>query len=333
MAEGIHDLKFIESVNERDIDLLILEELQVCQEFRDWLSSRVFERPIFKSHKGAWHSVNDATLGESDLVFIFQAEDGTTEGTSTAILIENKIDAAAQPDQGKRYAARGQKGVTEGYWQEFRTCIIAPRRYLQSPIHTESYDCAILYEEIMAYFIAKRSTDARHNYRAKIVLEGIKQNRRGYQPKISDQMTEFVTAYWKLVQSEYSQLGMPEPKPRPAGSTWINFYPNDFPKGVDVVHQLTAGFVKVFFAGKASEYELIATRYKELGEIFNGFEIQLSGKSVSLSVPVEIVRPLETSFAEARPAVSATLTIVNKLVEAVRRCGFSSPSITEVAAV
>lgn len=323
MAGGIHELNFVESVNERDIDLLILEELQVCQEFRDWFSARVFERPIFKSHIGAWHSVMDAALGESDLVFIFQADDGTPEGTSTAILIENKIDAVAQPDQGKRYTARGEKGIAEGHWQEFRTCIIAPRRYLQSAAHTESYDCSILYEEIMAYFVAKRSSDARHDYRAKIVMEGVGQHRRGYQPKISDEMTDFVMAYWQLVQREYPSLGMAEPKPRPAGSTWIYFHPSDFPKGVDVVHQLTAGFVKVFFTGKASEFEAIEARYKDMEADFNGFEIQLAGKSVSLSVPVEIVRPLETAFAASQPAVSATLLTLNKVVAELCKRGFA----------
>src|SRR5882672_3082754 len=87
MTGGMQDLNFVESINERDIDFLLLEELQVSAEFRDWLSSRVFGRPIFKSHTGAWHSVVDPVLGESDLVFIFEAEDGT----GTAILIENKI--------------------------------------------------------------------------------------------------------------------------------------------------------------------------------------------------------------------------------------------------
>ena len=38
---------------------------------------------------------------------------------------------------------------------------------------------------------------------------------------------------------------MESPKPRPANSTWLNFYSDGLPR--PLVHQLTAGFVKMFF--------------------------------------------------------------------------------------
>lgn len=318
MASGMQNLNFVESITERDIDFLLLEELQVSTEFHDWLSSRVFGRPIFKSHIGAWHSVVDPALGESDLIFIFEAEDGT----STAILIENKINAEAQPDQGKRYAERGEKGKADGYWQEFQTCLIAPRKYLESPAQTEVYDCQIPYEEVMAYFTARRSIDARHNHRAIMVHEAVKQQRRGYQPKTDNKMTEFVSEYWKYAQVQYPLLGVPEPKPRPAGSTWINFYPSAFPKSVDFVHQVTGGYLKVFFKGKASEYEAIELRYKDLASTFPELQIQLAGKSVSISVPVEPLNPLDRAFASCRDSVSATLEIAQRLAREIAAHGF-----------
>ena len=73
-------LNFVASVTERDIDYLVLEELQVSASFRDWLSSRVFELPLLRAHVGAWHSVVDAVHGESDLIFMFEADDGSTKG-------------------------------------------------------------------------------------------------------------------------------------------------------------------------------------------------------------------------------------------------------------
>ncbi|MGA7178145.1 MAG: hypothetical protein WBX11_00965 [Thiobacillaceae bacterium] len=318
MAGGIRDLNFIENVTERDIDFLVLEELQVSQEFRDWFSSRVFERPVFKSHIGAWHSVVDAELGESDLVFIFDAEDQTTK----AILVENKIAANAQPDQGNRYTKRGDRGAADGLWQEFRTCIIAPRKYLESPTQAESYDCEISYEEIMAYFVARRSSEPRQDYRAKVVLEGVEQHRRGYQPKVSDAMTEFALRYWQFAQEHYPELGMPEPKPRPAGSTWINFYPSSFPKGVDFIHQVTGGVVKVFFKGKASDFEAIEARYKDLASVFPELQIQLAGKSVSIAVPVEVIAPLQQSFHASQASVSAALDIAQSLAREIPSRGF-----------
>lgn len=89
------DLKFVASVAERDIDFLILEELSVSIEFQEWLSSRIFNEAIYKTEIGAWHSVSEAGLGESDLVFIFSGKDDQRN----AILIENKVDAPPQKNK------------------------------------------------------------------------------------------------------------------------------------------------------------------------------------------------------------------------------------------
>ena len=151
------ELKFVASIAERDIDLWVMEELSVSIEFREWFSSRVFGEPIYQSEIGAWHSVSDAQLGESDIVFLFEAVDGPR----TAILIENKIDAPPQPQQGKRYLLRGEKGLKEGYWEKFRTCVIAPSKYLTSSKHSKNYEVEISYEEMLAYFQSRCSRDDR----------------------------------------------------------------------------------------------------------------------------------------------------------------------------
>jgi len=167
------ELKFVAKIAERDVDLLVMEEFTVSTEFCEWFSSRIFGEPIFQSKIGAWHSVSDAQLGESDLIFLFEAVDGPR----TAILIENKIDAPPQPQQGERYQLRGEKGLKEGYWEIFKTCVIAPSKYLSSSKHSESYDVEISYEEILAYFQSRRTRSDRFSYKARILLEGIEQNR------------------------------------------------------------------------------------------------------------------------------------------------------------
>jgi hypothetical protein len=319
MASGINGMNFVESVTERDIDFLVLEELQVSHQFRDWFSARVFERPVFKSHIGAWHSVVDAEFGESDLIFMFNAEDGSTK----AILIENKISAAPRPDQGKRYTLRGEKGLANEDWQDFMTCLIAPRDYIRSPGQTQTYDCQISYEEVMAYFVSRRSIEDRHSFRAKMMIDAVKQNRRGYQPIINSQTTEFVTRYWLYAQANYPSLTMPKPKPRPAGSTWIYFFPVGFPKSVDVVHQLTAGYVKAFFKQKAADFEAIKARYQDMSSLLPGLEVELTGKSVALSIPVELINPME-DFEAAKAGVAAALETMSKLVQELTSRGLPS---------
>ncbi len=178
------DLKFVASVAERDIDFLVLEELSVSIEFQEWLSSRIFNEAIYKSKIGAWHSVSEAGLGESDLVFIFSGKDDQRN----AILVENKVDAPPQKKQAYRYRLRGKKGVKEGYWEKFKTYIIAPQKYLSSSKNTEEYDSEISYEEIFSFFQPRSSLDSRFSYKAQILLEAIEQNRRGYQPEYNQEI-------------------------------------------------------------------------------------------------------------------------------------------------
>jgi len=307
------ELKFVASIAERDIDLLVLEELSVSDEFREWFSSRVFGEPIFQSKIGAWHSVSDAQLGESDIVFLFEAIDGPR----TAILIENKICAPPQPQQGQRYRFRGEKGLTEGYWEKFKTCVIAPSKYLSSSTHSESYDINISYEELLAYFQSRSPRGERFQYKARVLLEGIEQNRRRHQPEFNEQMTQFVSDYYAYASVEYAYLGMQEAKPRPAGSTWIMFYPKSFAKSLSLSHQLTAGLVKVFFNGQAESFAELQEKYTSI--LPRNASLELAGKSVSISIEVPKLDPLATSFSDQKEIVEQALqnlSILENLVSA-----------------
>jgi hypothetical protein len=318
MALGDFDtLNFVANVTERDIDYLILEELQVSHEFREWITARVFEWPLLKAHIGAWHSVADPVLGESDLIFLFEAEDGSTK----AILIENKISAGAQPDQGKRYTQRGEKGKEQEIWQEYKSCLIAPRRYLEAQL--ETYDCYLAYEEVMAHFASQRSKSARCAYRATMMMEAIKQDRRGYKPKVDEKATNFVRNYWDLASQAYPGLGMHPPKPRAAGNTWVGFSPSGLPKSVDFFHQLTAGYFKIFFKQRAADYEAFKFKYQPLEKLIPSLSVDLAGKSVSISVPVPPVDPQDQPFERSRSEVETALITASTLLSEMQKIGFS----------
>lgn len=316
MSSSLSDLKFISSVAERDVDFIILEELEVSAEFRAWFSARVYETPVFRERIGAWHSVSDAQLGESDLVFLFEAEDGSRK----AVLIENKIDAPPQPDQGNRYRERGEEGRQDGSWDEFRTCIIAPRRYLGSSKHSEKYDAEVSYEEIMAHFVGRGTQHARLAYRATLIQEGIEKNRRGYRPKISEPMTVFVQDYVAYARENYPDLCVQDAKPRPAGSTWIEFHPKGKPKNIQVMHQVTAGFVKIFFGGMADQLEILREKYKD--QPIADLEVQGTGKSVALAVPVPEIDPIKEVFSDSRDHVSEAMSKLTELVSLAKSRGY-----------
>ncbi|WP_152206571.1 PD-(D/E)XK nuclease superfamily protein [Marinobacter changyiensis] len=304
-------MNFVASVTERDIDFILLEELSVNAEFREWFSLQIFGDSAIKSAVGAWHSVCDTQFGESDIVFIFNA----ITGRRVAVLIENKIDAPPQPNQGDRYRLRGERGVIEGYWDSFKTCIVAPERYLQSSKNTESYDSDLSYENILDYFQSLATSDERFAYKAKIVGEGIEQNRRGYQAIYSEAMTKFVHDYFLLASREHSHLGMQAPASRPAGSTWIMFSPVDAPKDVVLAHQLTAGFVKVFFRGRADDFRTLEERF--LNILPNEASIGLAGKSVAIFRRVPEVNPITASCSEQQEEIEEALLRLSELASIV----------------
>ncbi len=309
------ELKFVASIAERDVDFLLMEELSVSSEFRQWLSSRVFGEPVYQKEIGAWHSVSDSILGESDIVFLFEALDGPR----TAILIENKIDAPPQQKQAERYRLRGEKGLKDGHWENYVTCVIAPQKYLVSANKSQTYDMELSYEEILAYFQSRSSRHARFAYRAKILLEAIEKNRRGYQAEHNDEMTKYVFDYISMASKDYAHLGVQEAAARPAGNTWIGFHPESLPKGIFMVHQMKSGFVKVFFDKRAEFFDLLEAKYST--NLPDNASIEITGKSVAISVVVPKLEPLSLLFSEQEEKVKQALNELSQLEKIVSKHG------------
>lgn len=80
----------IESIRERDIDLLLIEELTVNNEFLNWLINQ-WHLPNADKLIGVWRSITDYGLGETDILIAYQSNINTIY-----IQIENKLDADFQ---------------------------------------------------------------------------------------------------------------------------------------------------------------------------------------------------------------------------------------------
>lgn len=297
------NLNFVASVSERDIDLLVLEELTVNDEFCSWFTHYIFEHDIYDSNHGAWHSVVADQNRESDLVFIFLSG----SGERIAVLIENKIDASPQPQQAIGYTLRGERGQQEGYWDSFKTCLIAPARYLSSSRQTEVYQHEISYEAIMAFFNAKASSDKRFAYKARVVKEAIEQNRRGYQPVHSEAMTNFVKDYVQYASQHYPNLGVQQAKARPAGSTWIMFKPYGSNANIELCHQMTTGLVKILLYGSAEQIDEIKEKYGHKLAPHQSIANQFKSKSVSIKCSVPTLDPIKKTFLSQQIEVDLAL--------------------------
>ena len=271
----------LEVVTERDIDLLVLEELITNPSFaKAFVAMAVPSLAADWSFGGAWHSVTHPALGESDLIVIACA----AEGHRHALLIENKIDAPPQPEQAMRYRRRGEEGVTSGDWHTFFTCIIAPKKYLGGTGDARNYDSQIAYEWIQDCLSASNSEAGRSGFRSQMLSQAIEQNRRGYTPKHDERVTAFWREYWAAVQGMFPDLLMQEPVSKPAGSDWIDFRGGIVPAGYTILHKLATGTVDLqtpfSSSDLASASELLALVLHE------DMTVDATGKSCSIRLKV-----------------------------------------------
>jgi hypothetical protein len=130
----------LEAISERDIDLLLLEEMYASPKFVEWLINKVFGATVvLEEVLSANHSIFDAD-GESDIVLRFRDRSGVAYG----ILFENKVNAPARPEQAARYRKRAETGAKEGKWVKSKIVIVAPTEYLKAK--ADGDDARISYE-------------------------------------------------------------------------------------------------------------------------------------------------------------------------------------------
>ena len=306
------NINFIEAVNERDIDLVLLEELTVSQSFASWFVERVFQvNGIYEKTIGVWHSFTDNQLGESDLVFVFQ----NAEGEKHAILIEDKIGAIAQPEQATRYKKRGNKGKESKFWDSFKTCLVAPQRYIDSERNATRYDKRISYEQIKNWFIDSSKSipdDLRYKYKALLIDEAIEQNRRGYVIIPNEKVSAFWNNYWKYAEKHYPQLEMKRPGHKPTDADWPYFRPGTLNKSFNVVHKLGRGYVDLQISGAAGHLDELSNKYQMV--VTDEMEFVTASKSAAIRINVPMIDRFKNFF-EQQAAADTGLKAAEKLLE------------------
>ena len=88
--------------------------------------------------------------GESDVTICF-----TSKEKKYGILIEDKINAEAQPDQCARYYLRGDQSVKNGDYDIYAVFICAPEDYLKHNQEAAEYKNQISFQEIEEYLTGK----------------------------------------------------------------------------------------------------------------------------------------------------------------------------------
>ena len=97
------------TLHERDMDLLFLEAIGTDIGFAKLLIDKTKWAGKDFSVEKIELSKTDPELGESDITVIIKID-----GVLFAMLIEDKIDAIAMPEQHARYVKRGNAAVKKG---------------------------------------------------------------------------------------------------------------------------------------------------------------------------------------------------------------------------
>jgi hypothetical protein len=299
---------FIETVSERDIDLLLLEEFTVNAGFRSWFVETAVDKLSGASFVGAFHSISDARLGESDIVLGFDH----AETKRCAVMLENKIDAAFQPDQAERYHRRGEDGIRQGTWAAFITCIVAPQAFLKNQSGAEEFDTSISYERLAEWFEQQKEQSERNGYRAAVLRYAAEKTRRKAIGKAAPEVTAFWAGYWQLVCKEFPALQLPRPGGKGPGADWPDFRGNGLPAGTHILHKLADGKVDLEISGMAALEDEVRRAATEF--LPDDASIEVTGKSLAVRLmvpPLDRWQLFDGQIDAARLGLAAVTRLAN----------------------
>ena len=169
----------VESVQERDVDLLLIEELNVSLDFCKWFISAIGLGQTVSNLK-AFRSISDYGLGETDILISYSFDDRTT-----FILVENKIDASFQENQFERYKERGKAYLQSKKCDDYHIALVAPKSYCENQSNFSNY---VSYESIKKYFADQKNIRA--DYKAEILSIAIEKERLRMQKQRSAQQQQ-----------------------------------------------------------------------------------------------------------------------------------------------
>ena len=303
-SKNSEPIVLFDDISERDMDMLFLDELVSSMDFLEIFTNKI---GIHASRIiSAQISKMDIVLGESDLTVIVESD-----GKKVGLLIEDKIDAIAMPDQAERYISRGEKGIRQNDYDEYYVFIVAPIKYLSSNSEAAKYPNQITYESILKYF--ERKTDGRSLFKAAQVGFAINKQKTGYDPIEDPRVTEFWKRYYQYQKRYYPGLYLLyDGKKKGTRSGWPRF--NTIIDRLYIVHKSNFGRIDLTFDGCGNRLleieDMISTVCPDY--LKEGYTIQKIGKAAAVRLEVPIV-DFHNSFDEQISAIKECFNAVGKV--------------------
>lgn len=138
-------------LTERDLDLILLEELSSDTGFLAWFVKHLdlVNCTLLYAEHSAWDVDDDEKWGETDVRAFVESD-----GIRIAILIEDKIEAQFTDRQAERYQERAAKLVERGDADKSLAVLCAPQSYLDGVPADDSWDKRISFEAVLEWFDA-----------------------------------------------------------------------------------------------------------------------------------------------------------------------------------
>jgi hypothetical protein len=276
------------TVPEIHLDFLLWEELQVDRNFLREFAKAIGERDELDAWVEVQHSVTDL-WGEADLIARYRTKSGLT----VAILIEDKIGAAFQPDQAKRYKDRGDAGQSGARkrWDRYVTCLVAPSKYIEQG---HGFQRAVSIEAIRGWLQA--SDPPRREFRDRILERALDQPVK----RIDSKMSEFRRRYYKLLKEKAPKLSMNEPGLKSGAEPWFQLKYDGLPKGVYILHKAPLGVVDLTLPNTDA-----AVLHQVAPWLEYGMEIKQTGKSSSIRLSVPAIEKFDDFDSVREQALAA----------------------------
>ena len=290
-------------VRERDLDVLLLAHLTTSEAFRALVMQHASGKKLPHTVLRCQVSVG-TDAGETDLLLVVRLDPGARR---LALMLEDKIDAAFQPEQAARYRQRGKQGVINGEWDAYHTCLVAPAAYIAGVQQRDEWNGYLALEEIAAW--ARAVGGPHETFLARVCAEAVKKQADG-----TVEASPEAIAFWQAYREAASKL-LPELEitrlPRGvvgrASPVWPRFGAKSLPENVLLEHK-PQGRVDLTVRGQSVERLRAATH----GQLPLGVQVVPAGGSAALRLevpPVDHLRP----FAEQEGKVLAALAAVESL--------------------
>ena len=269
------------TVSERDMDVLFLNSFVCDDGFLDVFLSKAGIASKSKSVISVELSKSDAKFGESDITVIAEID-----GRKTGLLIEDKIDAIAMPEQSQRYSERGKIGVKNKDYEDFHVFIVAPKKYYEQNEEAKKYENYVSYEECKAYFASKSSRE--NQLKIQQIEQAIEKVKHRGSENFDENRNLFLRQYLEYQKEYFPNLECTNDPETSGTGKWTYFRVN--PRNSLVRHKTESGFIDLTFyntRNKQVYFDAVEKYIAKMG--FEDVKSVLTGKSMSFRMTVPFI--------------------------------------------